>query len=399
MPDCGVSACGVSATGGSRFWCTVRRLSRAAPAGRRAPRVPGPLLAALGILVFALGCTTNDRYREATAAAPPERHPLASRRARELIAEGPLDGIALGLFSQEPSFDYRPLLAEIAALGSRWVSLVVNHYQARFDSSEVDCRDTRTPSREKVAEVVRQGHDLGLRILLFPIVLLQDPRENDWRGTLAPVDRAAWFRSYETLLSSYADLARDEGVELLSIGSEYNSLDKDPEPWRRLIVALRGRYSGALTYSVNWDSLDGPAFLGELDFVGMTTYFSLTAEDDPSLLELRAAWVPLREEILGWITHLGMPVLFTEVGFASQNGINKDPWNYYISPVIDLEEQRDCYQAFADCWQGAPELSGVFFYNWFGSGGPDDSGYTPRGKPAAAVLERWFRQATRARSP
>ena len=84
-------------------------------------------------------------------------------------------------------------------------------------------------------------------------------------------------------------------------------------------------------------------------------------------------------------------VLRTEVGFASQDGINKDPWNYYISKTVDLQEQADCYQAFTDVWFHVPALSGVLFYNWFGRGGGEDIGYTPRGKPALKILRRWFK--------
>ena len=33
-----------------------------------------------------------------------------------------------------------------------------------------------------------------------------------------------------------------------------------------------------------------------------------------------------------------------------------------------------------------------FLWNWFGRGGPDDGGFTPRGKPAEGVLRRWFQR-------
>ena len=37
-------------------------------------------------------------------------------------------------------------------------------------------------------------------------------------------------------------------------------------------------------------------------------------------------------------------------------------------------------------------LAGALFWNWWGPGGPEDRWYTPKGKPAEAVLRRWFRR-------
>jgi hypothetical protein len=83
-------------------------------------------------------------------------------------------------------------------------------------------------------------------------------------------------------------------------------------------------------------------------------------------------------------------LLFTEVGYYSELGTNIYPWDYTRNKPISLEEQRRCYQAFADVWSESPELNGVFFWNWFGPGGKLDKGYTPRGKPAECVLREWF---------
>ncbi len=38
-------------------------------------------------------------------------------------------------------------------------------------------------------------------------------------------------------------------------------------------------------------------------------------------------------------------------------------------------------------------LSGFFVWEWYGYGGPKDVGYTLRGKPAQAVIKRWFEPA------
>jgi hypothetical protein len=61
-----------------------------------------------------------------------------------------------------------------------------------------------------------------------------------------------------------------------------------------------------------------------------------------------------------------------------------------MKDAIDMEEQRRCYAAFMAAWSGVDALAAVFFWNWYGKGGAEDRGYTPKGKPAGKLLERWF---------
>ena len=85
-----------------------------------------PLLIAVLTLPLILG---PPAAREVASAAPDEAK-LAPRpnrtvtlpesfseKARALLADGPIDGIALGLFSQDPAYDYQVLLEEIKATG------------------------------------------------------------------------------------------------------------------------------------------------------------------------------------------------------------------------------------------------------------------------------------------
>ncbi|MFQ5654202.1 MAG: hypothetical protein ACE5GW_05685 [Planctomycetota bacterium] len=350
-----------------------------------------PVLLLAGALL-PWGCARDDSISPAAGEDPPREMPAAtvSPRAERLLADGPISGIALGLHSQDPSYDYRPLLEEIAATGAPWVELCFNYYQERNDSTEIGIPDPRSPPWRRVATTIREAHDLGLRVLLFPVVLIRDPGEEDWRGTIDPEDRERWHASYRRLIVAVARGAEKEGVEILSIGSEFNSRQGDRREWVELINRIRRAYSGAITYSANWDSLDGVSFIDRIDFIGMTTYFSLTSKNNPTVEELTGAWQDLKGKILHWRKKHGLPLIFTEVGYASQDGANRNPWTYYTSTAVDLEEQVDCFEAFTRVWRGEPTLSGVFFYNWFGVGGAGDSGYTPRGKPALEVIRRWF---------
>lgn len=321
-------------------------------------------LALLLLLVcFRPGVAGAQRY-----AAPPQR------------------GVSLGLFSEDPLFSYRFLLREIADLGASHVELVVAYYQLDGSSTEIGRHPRFSAPDDTLVRTIREAHALGLKVFVFPILRLERPRSaDDWRGTLRPRDPAAWWRSYARLIEGLARLCERERVALFSVGSELSTLDEERAPWEALIGRVRRLYRGPLTYSGNWDHYQKVAFYDLLDAIGLCAYFSL-APDPP------ARWRALRATLTRFAAEQHRPLLFTEVGYLSQKGAAAWPWDEGARAPVDLEEQRRCYEAFVAAWTtpAAPELLGAYFWNWYGWGGSASRGYTPRNKPAAAVLRRYF---------
>lgn len=301
-------------------------------------------------------------------------------------------GVSLGLFSEDPLWSYKGLLREIAGLEASHVELVVAYYQKDAASTEITRHPRFTAPDETVVQAIRDARAAGLRVLLFPIVRLSEPRGPDeWRGTLRPRDRAAWWRSYTALLVGLAGIAAREGVSLLSVGSELSTLDTERGPWQALIGQVRRIYRGPLTYSGNWDHYQKVALYDLVDLAGVCGYFSLAGGKGPAAQEaLVAAWQGHKKALLDFSARVGRPLLFTEVGYLSQAGAAAWPWDEGAKKPVDLEEQRRCYDAFAAVWRGTAGLAGVYFWNWYGWGGKASGGYTPRGKPAAEVIRRYF---------
>jgi hypothetical protein len=232
-----------------------------------------------------------------------------------------------------------------------------------------------------------------MRVLLFPLVHVQTLDTGEWRGTLRPPDWKEWFRAYEEVILHYARLAEAEEVEVLSVGSELCSSEAREADWRSLIARVREVYHGRVIYSANWDHYRDVGFWDALDYLGVNAYFRLSGSPEPTVEELTAGWAGHRDALISWARREGRPLLITEVGYPSRAGAADDPWDYTAERPVDLELQRRCYRAFAETWSGVPELRGAFFYLWWGEGGTGDRDYTPRGKPAAAELARWFREA------
>jgi hypothetical protein len=244
-------------------------------------------------------------------------------------------------------------------------------------------------------EVVRAALDhatvRGLRVTVFPILVLDQTARGEWRGTLAPHDVSAWWTSYERFILTYAKLAATHGAAALVVGSELGSTEGWRDRWFHLISRVEKIFGGALVYSANWDHFEHVSFAARLDVLGVTGYFELTKDTDASVDALVAAWAKPRAALVAAAQARGLPLWLTEIGYTSVDGSTTAPWDYTRAAPPDLEEQRRAYLALARAWGDQP-LDGLFLWEW------SNAAYTPRAKPAECVVRAWFaRGATGAR--
>ncbi len=321
----------------------------------------------------------------------------AAPTAASTESDGPRQrGVALGLFAEDVSFDYKPLLAEIAGVGATHVALVIPLYQQHAGSTELSLHTRFSPSLATTVGAVRAARRVGLEVTLFPIVRLLAPRApGEWRGTLAPADKDRWFASYGNLLGDLAALGAMTGATRLVVGSELSSLDGDLARWKRLLDKIRGIFPGTLVYSANWDHYQDAALLDHVDEAGISAYFDLRSRQGPGdVAALESRWRELRAKIETWQRGRRQPLIFTEVGYRSRAGATAEPWDEGPSGRPDMDEQRRGFEAFRRVWATGAHtpgsLAGFYIWNWYGFGGQGTCGYTPRGKPAAAEVRQLF---------
>jgi len=289
----------------------------------------------------------------------------------------------------------RKQLTEIAELGADTVLISNAGYQEHAGSESFQIDPAVTPSEEQWLDIFDTAHKIGLRVILMPIILLSDPQGTEWRGVINPPSWDDWFDQYREFLMHFARIAQAGHVEVMAVGSELISTEKYTDRWRQLIRDVRKVYLGKLSYSANWDHYKIVQFWDELDIVGMTSYYKLSEEPNPSFESLVETWKPIKRGILRWQKKVGKPLLFVEVGWCSQEGTSIEPWNYYHNEKVSeagFAEQRNCYRAFIETWSNTAEVGGIIWWEWTeDNGGLEDYNYTPRGKPAENVLRDWFK--------
>ena len=299
-------------------------------------------------------------------------------------------GVALGHYTEIRAAPLLRKLREIKRLGATHVSIVVSWSTPNARSDKIAPRRNHTTSPTSLRRMISAAHHLGLSVLLFPILDVQHRKPLEWRGTLSPRSWDRWWRSYHRFLMHYTRVAARMKVDILCVGSELVATESQLGRWRELIGKIRTNYSGKLLYSANWDHYKSIRFWQSLDYIGLTGYYELSDDRNASQAQLTASWRRLREQLLSWSGKVGKPLIFTEVGYPNLDGAAVHPWDYTQGTGPDPEEQRRAYAAFARAWEGTGGLAGVFFWDWYGEGGPKDTRYTPRGKPAEEVIRSWF---------
>jgi hypothetical protein len=284
-------------------------------------------------------------------------------------------GVALGLYPGSTEPQVRQWIDEIWDVGANSVSLVVS-WEQRDVRSNVIVPGRSWVDDELVLAAIRHARARGLKVVLFPLLVVEKLGPGEWRGTVRPTDPDRWWRAYEGFIGHYASLASKGGAEALVIGSELGSTEGWRERWYHLAGLVEDRFKGTMIYSANWDHYTHVSFTARIHVLGISAYYPVA--------DLPRA----RADLIRFARGRRIDLWLTEVGYPSRAGAGARPWDYTTGAARDDGEQRRCYQTMVKTWANTPGLQGVFIWNWYPDG---DRGYTPRGKPAEQVLRAWYR--------
>lgn len=367
----------------------------------------GIIGAALLAYLLVLGCVLLPGDAPAAKKLSTDPDTAAASTARganpELMKALPYRGAGMQIQRVDWIDKYKESIDEMAAMGFDTVSLVIDTRMENGTTSLIWLDMRKTPTPEKLADLIQHAKKKNMRVILMPIVLLDKPEGNEWRGTLKPPYWPDWFNSYREMLIHFAWIAEQNKVDVLSVGSELVSAEKERTEWKKTIAAVREVYKGQLTYSANWDHYTSIPFWDELDLIGMNSYYSLD-EDPPgsnnhmknkvTVEKIVENWKYIQEDLLAFQKKMGKPLLFLEVGWCSLENAADEPWDYTKEDLpADAELQKRLYEGFFKSWHGNAGLGGFIVWEWTpGEVKEDDKGYTPEGKPAQDVLKEWLRK-------
>ena len=332
---------------------------------------------------------------------------LAWAAACAAVAAPGLHGACvLHLDSWEGAYDAgaaRELYRRLSERGAQAVALSAFAWQDELGSTRLRPWDGRAGEREALARAIRDAHAQGLAVFLKPHVEIGRGgrrEEGAWRGEIrfdSAERAAAWFASYRAFLVDLARLAQEESVEVLAVGLELAGLSSSwPEEWSRLVREVRAAYSGRLTYCANWWGEFGTIGLwAELDLLGVQAFAPLSDDPRARPAALRRG---ARRQVGLWKAESrrwGKALLVTEYGYKSSPAPWVEPWQWSPGPARPLA-QLQAHRALLGELEAAEGdwLAGSFAWLYEAgrrAPGPEDGGFSPGGKPAEDLLEKWWR--------
>lgn len=203
-----------------------------------------------------------------------------------------------------------------------------------------------------------------------------------------------WEESYQKYMLHFAAVADSMKAEIFCIGTELGaSIKQRPQFWNLFIDTLKQTYHGKLTYASNWDDYKNFPFWEKLDYIGIDAYFPLSTNETPSINSLREGWNKYRDELEKISMEYKRPILFTEYGYRNVDHNTTEPWKESKGSQND-EAQVNAYEAFYQSFAGKKWFAGGFVWKWYvdKTHHPNENiDFTPQNKPAAKVIENWYK--------
>ena len=293
-------------------------------------------------------------------------------------------------------------MQELQTANTQWIAVVpyaftrMGEPSVRYDGNG---RQHWGEIYEGIKVTIDSAHKAGIKVMLKPQIWVG----GGWIGGLdfsTDSEWEKWETDYEKFLLPLAKIADSTGVELFCIGTEIKlSATKRPQFWRNLIAKTRAVYHGQLVYAANWDEYDLVTFWNDLDYIGIDAYFSLVPKATPSVSELVAAWKPHLTAIQTVQKQEKKPVLFTEFGYMPIDSCTYKSWEIEKRrrgmPINEASQANAIDALFTVFWKES-WWKGGFLWKWFpevkATEGREMKDYTPQGKQAIGVLQKWYAQ-------
>ena len=321
--------------------------------------------------------------------------------------------------------------------GSNTVRIIASH---RFNnySTPYFYADEWTPTIQQLEIIFQQSIDLGFKRVIFSPYL--DPTfelqlncvytdtdytfppcfsNSTWRGFWGQLwntnDWNTFFENYTQLILNYIPLLNKYNISDYCIATELMTMmETHPQQFITIINKVRDNgYKGKITIDFNRETNIDVSLLKELDYIGESGYYSLDINmgnntvpyHNPTLIDVINAWKPIIEELRNISEMAGnKTIVFTEIGYQSR------PWPWANPPGTQELNGGDC-SVWDQCYNVAHQaflfegfLRSIYLEDFFGGvawwlwstdpfeGGPVDDSFSVRGKPAAQILSKYWKQ-------
>ncbi|OIJ99165.1 glycoside hydrolase family 113 [Streptomyces colonosanans] len=265
----------------------------------------------------------------------------------------------------------------LIGLGANSVSVSFPFFIENSTSNKLSA-GAKTPSPERLQRVLKVFKDAGFRTTARPILAEGTLEQSkDWRGSIEPASRSAWFASYQQFLTPYLKAAQDTKADTFVIGTELNSLEGDAG-WDALVSYAEKAFSGEVAYDANWDNYVSRRINMPVNHLGVDAYFPIKVPDTAPVGDLVKGWNDwLDKKATGPLPN----ILVSETGIGAMNGAYHAPGDFYARRALNPQVQANWYNAVCQVVQDR-RMQGIYWWSlWF----DDDPNTEPDDKVASRM--------------
>lgn len=306
-----------------------------------------------------------------------------------------IDGMSMVSINGEiDSTNVRPL----KEIGVNWASTIPFAYMPSHTSPELsfDLKWQWKGERiEGTRNYIRELHEQGIAVMVKPQVWIG---HGTYTGKILMSSEEDWEEleeNYRMYMLAFAELAQEENVEMLCIGTELKHfVEERSEFWVELISELRTIFKGKMTYAANWDDYDRVPFWSELDFIGVDAYFPVAKRENESVEKLEAGWKPHKVKMDTISKRFERQIVFTEYGYRSVSNCAVKPWDYSEEGSQNEKAQQIALKALYNVFWKDENYAGGFLWKWYpnhqDAGGSNNKMFTIQNKKAEKTVKEFY---------
>lgn len=303
-----------------------------------------------------------------------------------------INAVTFGYMSTRGGWEVPEARASLRQLqertGINTVILAVVVEQATTTTPEISWQSPKVLSDEEVGAMIDYAHQLGLRVILKPMVNVSD---GSWRAHINFFDHAEpcepswadWFENYNLFMVHYAQLAEQHHAEMLVIGCELVNTDRCEREWRELVALIRAQYHGLLTYNCDKYQEDALTWWDCLDVISSSGYYPIND------------WEKQLDRIEKVVKREQKPFFFCEAGCASRKNAELLPNDWTVAGEVDLDAQNRWYQEMFERTAKRSWVQGYGIWDWKANlydlgAASGDTDYAIYGKPAEQTIKQKY---------
>lgn len=303
-----------------------------------------------------------------------------------------IKGVTFGYMSQRGDWETNAAKESLILLKERCqadtVILAVVVEQDTPQSTQINWQADSVLSDDEVREMIAFSQQLGLRVILKPMVNVSD---GTWRAHINFFDMdipcepkwSDWFASYNAYIVHYAKIAQQSKCEMFVIGCEMVNADRRETEWRHLIKLVREQYKGLVTYNCDKYQEEYLQWWDAVDVISSSGYYPIDQWD----AELDRIELVVQ-------THQ-KPFFFCEAGCPSRRGSEYLPNDWTKAGSTDMEAQAAWYRAMFAATEKRPWVEGFGLWDWKAklheiSTAPQNADYAIYGKISEEIINHHY---------